>query len=161
MVGDEVLEKIIKEYFKEWKFKHPRPNDFKRIAERVSGLELDWYLVDWTQTTNTIDYGIKDVVAEKKKTKITLERKGFMPMPVEVLVTYDNNTSETFYIPLQMMRGEKTVGDKTTILKDWAWAHPTYEFYVLKSKRTIKSVKINVSGRMADINELNDSYKIF
>ncbi len=161
VVGDEVLEKIIKEYFEEWKFKHPRPNDFKRIAERVSGLELDWYLVDWTQTTNTIDYGIKDVVAEKKKTKITLERKGFMPMPVEVLVTYGNNTSETFYIPLQMMRGEKTVGDKTTILKDWAWSHPTYEFYLSKNKEAIKSIQINPQGKMADINELNDSYKIF
>ena len=159
VVGDEVLEKIIKEYFEEWKFKHPRPNDFKRIAERVSGLELDWYLVDWTQTTNTIDYGIKDVIKEKKKTKITLERKGFMPMPVEVLVTYDNDTSETFYIPLQMMRGEKSVDDKTTILKDWAWAHPTYEFYVPKRKLAVKSVQINPLGKMADINELNDSYK--
>jgi hypothetical protein len=30
------------------------PND--ESAERVSGANLDWYLVDWTQTLNTIDY---------------------------------------------------------------------------------------------------------
>jgi hypothetical protein len=52
-------DQIIKEYYNTWKFKHPAPNDFKRVAERkVSGFESDWYLIDWTMTTNTIDYAV-------------------------------------------------------------------------------------------------------
>ena len=42
------FKKIIKRYFSEFKFKHPGPNDFKRVAEKVSDLELEWYLNDWS-----------------------------------------------------------------------------------------------------------------
>jgi len=160
IVGEDVLKDIVKEYYAQWRFKHPRPNDFKRIAERVSGLELDWYLVDWTQTTSTIDYGVKEVDQGKKETKITLERKGFMPMPVEVKVVFEGGKEESYYIPLQMMRGEKEVAKNVTTLKDWAWAYPTFDFSIEKSKGTIVSVIVNPSGKMADINELNNVYTV-
>ena len=31
---------LMKEYFKEWGFKHPHPEDFKNLAERISGRDL-------------------------------------------------------------------------------------------------------------------------
>ena len=158
VVGEENLEKIIKEYYNEWKFKHPRPNDFKRVAERVSGIELDWYLTDWTQTTNTIDYGIKSVTEEKKNAKITLERTGLMPMPVEVKVIFNDDKEQYYYIPLQIMRGEKKTKAETIVLKDWAWAYPTYEFVINKPKSSIKTIAINPLGKVADVNDLNESY---
>src|SRR5690554_7570767 len=34
-------------YWHKWKFKHPNPNDFIRIMEKESGLELDWYKHYW------------------------------------------------------------------------------------------------------------------
>jgi aminopeptidase N len=66
--------KTIKRYYEVFKFSHPTPNDFKRIAEKVSGMQLEWYLNDWVRTTNTIDYGIQQVEEKGQKTKITLER---------------------------------------------------------------------------------------
>lgn len=107
IIGKDNLAKTIKRYFNEWKFKHPTPNDFKRVAEKVSGIQLDWYLTDWTQTTNTIDYGIKDVVEDNNTTKVTIERIGLMPMPIDVYVEYKDSTIESFYIPLRVMRNEK------------------------------------------------------
>ena len=62
IIGFDNLIKTLQEYYSEWKFKHPQPNDFRRIAERVSGLQLQWYLTDWTQTTNKIDYALDEVV---------------------------------------------------------------------------------------------------
>ena len=62
IIGFDNLIKTLQEYYNEWKFKHPQPNDFRRIAERVSGIQLQWYLTDWTQTTNKIDYAIEEVV---------------------------------------------------------------------------------------------------
>ena len=35
-------------------------------AEKVSGLELDWYLLDWAQSTMTIDYSINSVLLLEK-----------------------------------------------------------------------------------------------
>jgi len=160
IIGKENLEKTLKRYFKEWAFKHPTPNDFIRVAEKVSGAELDWYLTDWTQTTNTIDYSIKGEVIEGNKTKFSLERIGLMPMPIEVGVKYEDGTKELFYIPLQMMRKNKPnpyPNKKWTVLKDWAWAYPTYEFEIDNGKK-VKSVTIDPLRLMADINIENNSF---
>ena len=47
LIGTENTRKTLKRYYKEFKFKHPTPNDIKRTAEKVSGANLDWYLTDW------------------------------------------------------------------------------------------------------------------
>jgi len=160
VIGDENLKKTIKQYFTDWAFKHPTPNDFIRVAEKVSGMELDWYLTDFMQTTNTIDYSINEVTVLDGKTKITLERKGLMPMPIDLYVVFEDGTEQSFYIPLQMMRGEKTNPTPNmtrTVLKDWAWAYPTYEFELPAGKK-VKQMKIDPSGLMADVDDKNNSY---
>ncbi|WP_203256586.1 M1 family metallopeptidase [Hyunsoonleella ulvae] len=149
VIGNDNLKKTIKQFFKDWAFKHPTPNDFIRIAEKVSGLELDWYLIDFAQTTNTIDYAVTSV----ENNSITLERKALMPMPIDLKVVYEDNSTENFYIPLQMMRGEKPTS--ATIIKDWAWAYPTYTF---KTSKPVKSVEIDPSKLMADVNDTNNTW---
>jgi aminopeptidase N len=156
VIGKDKLEETIKKYYQDFKFKHPTPNDFKRTAERVSGANLDWYLTDWTQTTNTIDYRIKEVKDNAEKTKVTLERIGRMSMPIDLSVEYTDGTSESFYIPLRMMSFEKenpNPGEKRTILSDWAWANSMYEFTILKPKTSIKKITIDPSGLMADVKQ--------
>ncbi|WP_299246946.1 M1 family metallopeptidase [uncultured Aquimarina sp.] len=161
IIGEENLSKTIRRYYDEWKFKHPTPNDFKRVAEKVSGMQLDWYLTDWTQTTNTVDYGIKEVLETEKKTSITLERIGLMPMPIDVYVEYLDGTKESFYIPLRMMRKEKDnpfPKMKRTLLDDWAWTNPTYSLEISKPKSAIKTISIDITKQMADIDTSNNSY---
>jgi len=166
LIGKENLMKTVKRFYSEFKFKHPTPNDIKRTAERVSGANLDWYLTDWTKTLNTIDYGIKNVESATdgiKKTGVSLERIGRMPMPIDILVEYTDGTKETFYIPLRMMSFEKenpTPEIKRTILKDWAWGNPNYFFEIDKEKTAIKKITIDPSGLMADVKPDNNSYEI-
>ena len=107
VIGQDKLMASLREFYKKFKFKHPVPNDIKRIAEKESGLELDWYLLDWTQTTNTIDYGIDAVMTSGDKTKVIMERIGLMPMPLDILVVYQDDSRETYYTALRMMRGGK------------------------------------------------------
>lgn len=158
VIGEENLKKTLKRYFDEFAFKHPTPNDFIRSAEKVSGLELDWYLMDWTQTTNTIDYAIKSVDENNGISSITLERIGLMPMPIDLEVEYTDGTKELFYIPLQMMRGEKPSNSPRKVVNDWAWAYPTYTLSVNKSKNDIKSIVIDPKEMMADINKENNKF---
>jgi hypothetical protein len=163
IIGKDKLEETIKRYFQDFKFKHPTPNDIKRTSERVSGANLDWYLTDWTQTTNTIDYRIKEVKDNAEKTNVALERIGRMPMPIDLSVEYTDGTSESFYIPLRMMSFEKenpNPGAKRTILSDWAWANSTYEFTILKPKSSIKKITIDPSGLMADVKQTDNTYEI-
>ena len=148
VIGDDNLKKTIKRFFNDFAFTHPKPMDIIRTAERVSGLELDWYLIDFTQTTNTIDYAVNSV--EDKS--ITLERIGLMPMPIDLSVTYEDGSTERFYIPLRMMRGEKPT--EATVIEDWAWAYPTYTFTVDKP---VAKVEIDPSKMMADVNRENNT----
>ena len=162
IIGFDNTMETLKRFYYDYRFSHPTPNDFKRTAERVTGANLDWYLVDWTQTTNTIDYAIKDVVEEGDKTKVTLERIGRMPMPLDIAVVYADGTKETFYIPNTLMRWNKENPYKDiprSILKGWDWAYPTYSFEINKTKGSIEAIVIDPSEFMADINKENNIYK--
>ena len=162
VIGEDKLAETIKRYYHDFKFKHPTPNDIKRSAERVSGANLDWYLVDWAQTTNTIDYGIKAVTENGNQTTVSLERIGRMPMPIDLLVEYTDGTMESFYVPLRMMNYEKANPNpavKRTVLNDWTWAASNYEFTIAKAKGTIKKITIDPSGLMADVKQDNNVYK--
>lgn len=158
LIGTQNTFKTLKRFYNDFKFKHPTPNDFKRTAERVSGAQLDWYLTDWTQTTNTIDYAIKSVA----NNVITLERIGRTPMPIDLLIEYADGTQESFYIPLRMLYFEKENPNpelKRTTLTDWAWAAPTYTF-TLTNQAKIKKIQIDPKGFMADVNPDNNQYEI-
>lgn len=156
IIGEDNLNKTIKRYYKEWAFKHPKPMDVIRVAEKVSRLELDWYLMDWTQTTNTIDYAVKSVDSVGEKTTVTLERIGLMPMPLDIEVTYADGSKAQYNIPLRMMRGAKPVDTNTTVLTNWAWAHPNYTFEIAKPKSEITTITIDPREYMADINRDNN-----
>ena len=147
IIGKENTALGLKKYFEDFSFKHPTPNDIKRTMEKVSEIHLGWYLNEWTQTTHTIDYAVKSI---DEKT-IVIERIGQMPMPIDLEVEYKDGSRETFYIPLEMMRGNKPTS--STILDDWGWANPLYKF---KAKKELKLVEIDPSQLMADVNLENN-----
>ena len=154
IIGQENLAKTLKKYYDDFAFKHPTPNDVKRTAEKISGVQLDWYLTDWTQTTNTIDYAIEAVEEVGKQTKITLKRNGLMPMPIDLYVTTKNGKQSSYYIPLRMMRGEKENPTPDISRKqeaDWAWAYPTYELIIDMPLSQIEKLEIDPSKLMADV----------
>ena len=162
IIGEKAFEKTIKNYFDKYKFTHPLPNDLRRVAEQSSGILLNWYLTDWTQTTNQIDYAVKNVESRKKKSVITLERIGLMPMPLEILVRYKDGNEEFYYIPISLMRGEKSkpeYADKWIQLEDWSWAYKKYEFEIKSKMESIKSIDINPTGLLADVDTSNNIIK--
>ncbi len=161
VIGKEALEDVMLTYFDEWKFKHPSPYDFIRLAERETDLELSWYLEHWMLTLKTIDYGIESVEKKGSKTLVNLVNEGTMPMPVDVYVTYKDGSSEVFYIPLVMMRGEKAGENNTPrkVMADWPWTNPSYTLEIDRKLKDIVSIEIDPSQRMADFNAENNSWK--
>ncbi len=162
IVSDSVLDKILHEYYREWRFKHPNPNDFIRVAEKVSGIELQWYKEYWIYTTKTIDYGIGDVNEKDGKANITLKRIGYMPMPVDLLVTYKDGTKEMHYIPMNLMYGDKPAeGNYPRIIeKEWQWVAPEYQLQLNHPVGDIKEIEIDPSQRMADVNRVNNKISV-
>lgn len=158
IIGQETLDKGMRRFFNEWKFKHPTGYDFIRIMERESGIKLFWYYDYWVKSTRTIDYGIENVQANGFETEIELMRHGQMPMPVDLEVEYRDGSIEHFYIPMRIMFGAKDheyPEIERTVLEDWPWVYPSYSFSIPVLKEDIVRIQIDPSGRMADINPAN------
>jgi hypothetical protein len=162
IIGKENLAKGMLKYFDTWKFKHPNALDFLRVMEKISGLELDWYNEYFVNTIHTIDYGVKNIAISDNSTFVTLERIGRMPMPLDVEVTYKDGTKELFYIPLDLMRGEKPQENdmKRTVKEDWPWTYPTYKLEIPRVASEIQKIEIDPSQRMADVKRQNNVYPI-
>ena len=160
IIGTDKLFKALKAYYNEYKFKHPVPNDIRRIAERVSGIQLRWYLTDWTQTTNKIDYALESVVSQKSSTQVNLKRIGLMPMPLDILVKYKDGSQEFYYIPITLMRGEKEnpYGAPWSVEKDWSWSNPKYSFLIDRERGDIDLIIIDPTYYMADVNRDNNTF---
>ena len=158
VIGEDVMFKALRNYFNKWKFKHAGKEELIREFEKESGLVLDWYFDYWISTIKTIDYGIRSVNSEAGKTNLLLEKIGEMPMPIEVMVILKDGSKKQYYIPLEMMRGEKKLSDDIKIMSDWPWVNPFYEFEIPYPLSEIESIEIDDSQRMADIDRSNNIF---
>jgi len=159
IIGEPNFYKGMLRYYNTWKFRHPEPIDFIRVMEKTSGMQLKWYLSYWVNTTKRIDYGIKNVLSDADATFVTLERVGEFPMPIDLLVTYTDGTTELFYIPMNETLGNKPAESTTQArvdLETWPWVNPTYTLKISKPVKSISKLEIDPSMRMADINRKNN-----
>ncbi|MBL7874676.1 MAG: M1 family peptidase, partial [Cyclobacteriaceae bacterium] len=158
IMGTDNFYRGIKLYYNTWKMRHPEPNDFLRVMEKTSNLQLHWYYRYWIQTTKRIDYGINLVAEKEGSTMIELQRVGEFPMPVDLLVKYKDGSEELIYIPLNEMMGGKPKENSTkrTDLTPWPWVNPTYTFSLPTKVGKIESIEIDPSLRMADISRKNN-----
>ena len=155
VIGKENFDNTLKRYFDDWSFKHPKPNDFIRSAEKVSGLELDWYLLDWAQSTMTIDYSVNSLYGVDNKTKIVLKRIGQMGIPIDLRVKLKSGETLDYNIPMTKMRGSKPL-QSSTLLKPWSWAKPYYEVWLDVDSKNISKITIDPKNEMADVNRDNN-----
>jgi hypothetical protein len=162
VIGDSVRDAVLLNYYNAWKFKHPNANDFFRIAEKTSGIQLQWLKEYWVNSTKTIDYGLNDIQAGNNTAIISIQRLGKLPMPIEVLINYKDGTSELHYMPLDLMLGAKEAesGVNRIVHKDWQWVAPTYTFETSKPLSALKSIEIDPSYRMPDLNRSNNKLEI-
>ena len=159
IIGEKKRDEVLLEYYNTWKFKHPNATDFIRIAEKVSGLQLDWYKEYWVSTTKTIDYAIDSLWEENGATKIRIKRVGQMPMPIDLKLTFKDGTSEMHVVPLNLMYGSKSAenSNQPNIIEEaWKWTHPTYTVSINKKLTTLTKAEVDPSKRMADVERKNN-----
>ncbi len=163
IIGNDVFYRGMKRYYNTWKFRHPEPNDFIRIMEKESGMQLHWYLRYWIYTTKTIDYGITDLQPSANGTTVTLIRMGEFPMPVDLLITYADGSKEMIYIPLNETLGNKPNEEpavKRKELSAWQWVNPAYTVTLTRKPTEIAKLEIDPSQRMADVNRGNNVLEV-
>ena len=93
-LGEALFDNCMNEYFNQWKFKHPNPNDIKAVFENVSKENLDWFFEDYIKTTKKTDYSLKKV------SKINDQ---------EYLIKLKNVTGYNSPIPIQMINDSNEI----------------------------------------------------
>ena len=162
LMGNEALMKTLKRYYREYAFKNPTPNDFIRIAEKVSGMQLQWFLNEFMETDHVADYAIDKVEAKGNKTAITLKRLERLPLSIDLFVTDKAGKTQYVYVPLRMTYGEKPntyPNYPRTVVPAWGWGNLTYTFELDMPLNNIQSIVLDPNNRSVDINRENNIYK--
>jgi peptidase M1 membrane alanine aminopeptidase len=161
LMGNEALQKTLKRYYNEYAFKNPTPNDFIRIAEKVSGMQLQWFLNEFMETDHTADYAISKVEGKGNKTEVTLKRVGRLPLSIDLWVTDKADNIRYVYIPLRMTYAEKPntyPAYPRTVLPAWGWGNPTYTFTLDMPLEDIKSITLDPENKSVDTDKENNSF---
>lgn len=159
IIGEEQFYEGMRLYYNTWKFRHPEPDDFVRVMEKHTGMQLHWYLNYFVHTTKTIDYSVRSVVGSAGDTFVTLARMGTFPMPIDLMVTFKDGTQELYYIPLSETLGNKPVENEQVLRNDllaWPWVNPTYSLRINRRPEDIARIEIDPTQRLADVNRKNN-----
>lgn len=79
-LGEEAFDKIMKDFYKQWKFKHPYPEDLQKSFEDHTGKDLSWIFNDLIKTTKKIDYKILNI----KNDKVLVKNVGHINSPLSL-----------------------------------------------------------------------------
>lgn len=140
ILGHERFDYAFKSYIETWAYKHPQPNDFFNFMENASGEDLSWFWKGWFYGNGNIDLGITSVKPSGGNYLITVENDGQIPMPVKMLVTYDDGTTENVDLPVEIwQRGN-------------SWTH------LFETKKQVKRVILDPDKWLPDVNLLNDTW---
>lgn len=163
IIGKQDFDKGLRNYYQQWKFRHPKPGDFQQILEKTSGIELDWFFHYWINTTHYIDLEIAVDTTTEDLLHIHIMNKGNILMPVDLLVEYTEGVSSLFYIPLDHMQWPKDpnadtdLGETMTFtMEPWTWPYISYVISLNLKADEIKKVSIDPSKRLVDVKPENN-----
>lgn len=154
IMGEQKLAETMKEFYNQWKLKHPSDRDFMHIAQKTSGMDLKWFQNYWINTTKTIDYAIKNVEYGKENTTITLVNNGSVPMPIDFSVLTKDKKVTNYQIPVSLTHvwKQKDIYGNFQTMPFWPWTQKEYQITVPFTKSQISAMGIDFSQRLADVN---------
>jgi hypothetical protein len=90
-LGRPTTERVLREYSRRYQFKHVTGEDFRRVAEEVSGRPLGWFWEQWINRTDKLDYAVAGATSRRLasgrwSTSVVVQRTGQAWMPVDVQV---------------------------------------------------------------------------
>jgi peptidase M1-like protein len=142
VLGAQVFDTAFREYTRRWAFKHPQPADFFRTIEEVSGRDLAWFWRGFIYTTAALDQSVESVKQDSAgATQVTLVNLGDAVMPVELELAYEDGSSESIKLPVEI------------------WYGGNRYVYEAKPGKAVASARVNPDGTLPDAVPANDSWK--
>lgn len=97
MLGNEMFSKVFQEYIHRWESKHPTPTDLALTLNSVTGKDWGWYWNAWFYEYGYADLALENVKVDDGNLRMDVRKKGKYPVPVKVVITFDDSSTETIY----------------------------------------------------------------
>jgi len=106
MLGEEIFNRALHNYIRNWNGKHPMPHDFFYSMNNGAGRNMNWFWKKWF-----FDSGVPDLaIASVKGRNITIESIGDKPVPIDLELTYADGSTEKIHRSIAVWeKGNKTV----------------------------------------------------
>jgi aminopeptidase N len=141
IIGPERFDEAFQTYIDRWAYKHPQPSDFFRTMETETGVDLDYFVRSWFYETDVLDFGVAGVETRSDgTTRIMVESVEEMMMPMPVLITFADGTTETRRVPAQAF----VTGDVHTMAVD--------------AGATVTRVEIDADRILPDVDRSNNTW---
>jgi aminopeptidase N len=153
VLGPERFDRAFREYSTKWMFRHPQPADFFRTLGSGAGDNLDWFWRGWFYTTDVNDQAIVSVeqqdaeplVGDRRRgafyTRITIENRGGMVMPIDLAIEYEDGRTERVTIPVEAWRKNEQ-----------RFVHGRF------SDAPVRKVVVDPDGNFADVNPADNTW---
>jgi hypothetical protein len=139
VIGPERFDAAFKAYFDRWAYKHPKPADFFRTIEDVTGEDLDWFWRSWFMETDVMDHAVASVeVRDDDQTDITVAHREDLMLPITVQIAYADGTTEERRVPAE--------------------AFFTSDTHRLTVSGTVETVTLDPKKILPDVNRSNDAW---
>lgn len=108
MLGEEVFFKALHHYISTWNGKHPVPLDFFNCMNAGSGNDLNWFWKRWFYDNGFPDLAIGKVSQKGKNKKVTVVSKGNKPVPVDLVVIFDDGSKVNFHRTIEVWKDKNS-----------------------------------------------------
>ena len=76
-LGYDTMMKVLKEYFNEFEFRHPKRADFYNVVRKVTGRNMDWFFSNFIENSCNFDYKLTSITRTgKDEYSVLAERDG-------------------------------------------------------------------------------------
>jgi hypothetical protein len=71
-LGEDVMARVMREYHRKWRYRHPASQDFFDTVNAVTGQDLTWFFDQFVRGVYTLDYEIAELKSEQSEVKTGL-----------------------------------------------------------------------------------------
>jgi hypothetical protein len=107
-LGDDLFKKTLREFMRRWHGKHPSPYDLFFTFTNVSGQNLDWLIKPWFFEYGYADLALKEIHINKNQYRITVEKVGRYPIPIDLQISYTDGGNDTVHVSTMVWNSKKT-----------------------------------------------------
>lgn len=138
-LGKEKMNLILKKYFEEFKFKHPKKEDFFNIVQKYSREDMNWFFDEFIKSSKTFDYRITSLKkVSDTEYEVLVERLGDGIFKTDVSL----------------------ITDKNVLTKKWD-GKEKWKVFTFTTLNNVLSAEVDLNRKnLLDINIANNSFTI-